>query len=399
MPPLRSAAAAIVATFLTILVVAHPAAAATSATVTPDTGLVDGQTVTVDGVGYTPGATIGICQGIMSGGPPNVDDCGTGATAVAHAGPTGDVTSAFDVQRIIYVTSLGRAVDCLAEQCVIGVMEIPGLAGAAFVPISFAAVPPPTLAPLVTTLTGYREVDETGQPSAGDLDGIGGARITFPDPATVCFALETEGIELPALAAHIHNAVKGQNGAIVVTLTPPDTGGTSTGCVDADPVLVADIAALPDQYYVNVHTAAYPNGAVRGNLQTDTVETADLATRLDGQQEIDTNGAPGAGDLDGFGVATVSINGDRVCFSIGVRDVDLPALAAHIHEGVAGVNGPIVVTLVPPGSDGRSGGCVTGVPASLRDQIRANPAGFYVNVHTSAFTNGAMRGNLASVVT
>jgi hypothetical protein len=397
MPVLRTAAAALAATFFTVLVTAHPAAAATSATVTPDTGLVDGQTVTVDGVGYTPGATIGICQGITDG-LPLVDNCGTGATAVAEAGPTGDVTSPFDVRRVIFVASLGRNVDCLAEGCELRISEIPSFAGAAFVPISFADVPP-TSTPLVTTLTGYREVDEAGQPSAGDLDGIGGARITFPDPATVCFALETEAIELPALAAHIHEAVRGQNGAIVVTLAPPDAGGASSGCVAADPGLVADIAADPDQYYVNVHTGAFPNGAVRGNLKPDSVETADLATRLDGQQEIDANGAPGAGDLDGFGVATVSINDDRVCFSIGVRNIDLPASAAHIHEGGAGVNGPIVVTLVPPASDGRAGGCVTGVPASLRDEIRTNPAGFYVNVHTSAFANGAVRGNLASVVT
>ena len=180
MPLLRTAAAALAATFFTVLVTAHPAAAATSATVTPDTGLVDGQTVTVDGVGYTPGATIGICQGITDG-LPLVDNCGTGATAVAFAGPTGDVTSPFDVRRVIFVASLGRDVDCLAEGCEIRISEIPSFAGAAFVPISFAAVPP-TSTPLVTTLTGYREVDETGQPSAGDLDGIGGARITFPIP-------------------------------------------------------------------------------------------------------------------------------------------------------------------------------------------------------------------------
>ena len=96
-------------------------------------------------------------------------------------------------------------------------------------------------------------------------------------------------------------------------------------------------------------------------------------------------------------MATVSINDTRVCFSIGVRRVGLPVLAAHIHQAPSGVNGDIVVPLTPPGADGTSGGCVRGVAALLRNQLLSDPAGFYVNVHTDAFPNGAVRGNLASV--
>ena len=157
MPLLRTAAAALAATFFTVLVTAHPAAAATSATVTPDTGLVDGQTVTVDGVGYTPGATIGICQGITDG-LPLVDNCGTGATAVASvAGPTRDVTSPFDVRRVIFVrqprarTPLPRRGvrdphlrDPELRRCRVRADQLRGR--------------PTHVDPLVTTLTGYREV-------------------------------------------------------------------------------------------------------------------------------------------------------------------------------------------------------------------------------------------------
>jgi hypothetical protein len=34
----------------------------------------------------------------------------------------------------------------------------------------------------------------------------------------------------------------------------------------ADPELVADIAANPSEYYVNVHNKPYPAGAIRGQL-------------------------------------------------------------------------------------------------------------------------------------
>ena len=60
-------------------------------------------------------------------------------------------------------------------------------------------------------------------------------------------------------AAHIHSGGRGENGDIVVALTPPETGGTSSGCVTVDPNQLAAIATLPDRYYVNIHTSAFPN--------------------------------------------------------------------------------------------------------------------------------------------
>ena len=56
------------------------------------------------------------------------------------------------------------------------------------------------------------------------------------------------------------------------------------------------------------------------------------------------------------------------------------------------MNGPIVVHLTAV-QDGTSSGCIT-VSQSLIKEIMKNPAGFYVNVHTSQFQNGALRGQL-----
>ena len=60
----------------------------------------------------------------------------------------------------------------------------------------------------------------------------------------------------------------GENGPIVVTLAPPSSGdpGVSGACVAVDPELLDDILQHPAQYYVNVHTAAFPGGALRGQL-------------------------------------------------------------------------------------------------------------------------------------
>jgi hypothetical protein len=64
--------------------------------------------------------------------------------------------------------------------------------------------------------------------------------------------------------AHIHEAPATAAGPVVQGLTPP-TSGTSTGCV-TNAALAADLLAAPADYYVNVHNAPFPGGALRGQL-------------------------------------------------------------------------------------------------------------------------------------
>ncbi len=105
--------------------------------------------------------------------------------------------------------------------------------------------------------------------------------------------------------------------------------------------------------------------------------------------------APTKGDSDGRGAATLLFpNPTRVCFALLVGNVKKPN-AAHIHRGAKGVAGPIVVPLTPPGSGtaGFSSGCVN-ASAALVSEIAGKPSRFYVNVHTSDFPGGAVRGQL-----
>ena len=55
--------------------------------------------------------------------------------------------------------------------------------------------------------------------------------------------------------------------------------------------------------------------------------------------------------------------------------------------------GPIVIPFEAPGDSGVSSGCVT-VDGALLDEVLANPAGFYTNVHTREFPAGAVRAQL-----
>lgn len=123
----------------------------------------------------------------------------------------------------------------------------------------------------------------------------------------------------------------------------------------------------------------------------------ELKATLTGANEV-----PGPGDADGSGTASIRLMAGlgRLCFVLNVSNIMLPATGAHIHLGAAGVAGPIVVGLKPPtganstSTTGTSSGCVN-VSRTLVAAILATPSNYYVNVHTTDYPAGAIRGQLA----
>lgn len=115
--------------------------------------------------------------------------------------------------------------------------------------------------PFSTELTGEAEVTAAGVPNQGDLDGTGSASLTVnPGLGQVCWTITVDGVE-PITAAHIHVGDATVPGPVVVPLMPY-TGG----CTDVDRELALAIMHDPAGYYVNVHNATYPAGALRGQL-------------------------------------------------------------------------------------------------------------------------------------
>ncbi len=117
-------------------------------------------------------------------------------------------------------------------------------------------------------LDGRAEVatGATNSGIVGDPNGRGEAYFFSTSGTNICYVIEVDKIA-PATAAHIHKADEGMNGPVVVTLSAP-SNGTSAGCVEG---LTAGVAAditkfNPSDYYVNVHNAEYPGGAIRAQL-------------------------------------------------------------------------------------------------------------------------------------
>ena len=115
---------------------------------------------------------------------------------------------------------------------------------------------------LRATLTGATEV-----PTPGDPDATGTATVNLDvTKREACYEVRVNRIDRP-VAMHIHEAEAGKSGGVVVPLiTPTASDTTTTGCTNVDAGVMTRLAADPDNFYVNVHTETYPQGAARGQL-------------------------------------------------------------------------------------------------------------------------------------
>jgi hypothetical protein len=189
--------------------------------------------------------------------------------------------------------------------------------------------------------------------------------------------------------AHIHLGSVDESGPVVVTL---DSGtlSPSNPVSGTAPLTSADriVNLLTNFYYVNVHTTANPGGEIRGQIGGDRVFQAVLS----GAEEVPVVNT----NASGRAVLGLSADTTTLYSRLLVNDISGISLA-HIHQGPAGQNGPIVFTLY----DGSgpfdpinpiSGTITTSLSTEQLFNLLAN--NFYVNVHTGDNPGGEIRGQI-----
>lgn len=100
-----------------------------------------------------------------------------------------------------------------------------------------------------------------------DTDGTGMATVVLdPDAGTACWEMTVANVA-PITISHIHVGAAGANGGVVVDLDLDGFESSSEGCnEEADADVIQAILDNPAGYYVNVHNADFPGGAIRGQL-------------------------------------------------------------------------------------------------------------------------------------
>lgn len=119
--------------------------------------------------------------------------------------------------------------------------------------------------------------------------------------------------------------------------------------------------------------------------QTANAAIIEFTVPLLGSEEVGGNG-----DLDGSGLAIFSIDDVALTIDWTITVSDVSSITGlHIHQADAGANGAVVVNF---------NGQLTGTDVFDADlaNLLADPTNFYVNVHTSEFSGGALRGQLTA---
>ncbi len=174
-------------------------------------------------------------------------------------------------------------------------------------------------------------------------------------------------------------------------------GNALVGTVNISAVAGLMDSLLAGKVYVNIHTAANPNGEIRGQLTTNNNLVFD--GMMDVAQEPHTVMNSSA---RGLVIVEVSPSLDTIFTRSLLDGLSGPMTAAHLHEGAIGASGGVVVNV--------SAGILLGVAINATSTIDLSitsdlsilnkllTGGIYLNVHTTTNPNGEARGQLSRIV-
>ena len=210
---------------------------------------------------------------------------------------------------------------------------------------------------------------------------------------TVTLEARVSGLTGPITGAHIHKGSASENGAVVKALTVNNDRITATwNRTDTEfpftSTLLNDL--LTGNLYVNVHTAANPNGEVRGQLMSTLNKV--YTVQLEGSQEVPAV----TGDAEATAWVMLSPDHRTITVKGLAHNLSGDITGAHIHMGPIGLSGPVVKPMVVTGNTF----AVTWTPNDNAEPLTPGAVEqlmdgeLYLNVHTAANPNGEVRGQI-----
>ena len=235
-----------------------------------------------------------------------------------------------------------------------------------------------------TVLTTKMAATQENPPTPSLATGTG---VFSVDPVTRALAGRVVTSGLTATAAHIHIGAIGVNAPVAVgfVLTEP---GSGIWVPPANTILTTEQyqSFISGGAYFNVHSAAFPSGEIRGQIGREVIDVV-----MTGAQEVPPVVAGGSA------TARIVVNPVTREVAGAITNIGISATAGHIHTGLFGVNGPVLVptTQLSAGSAVWNFTPATFSIAQYRSFLFGN---MYANTHSAAFPGGEARGQIGKMV-
>lgn len=234
---------------------------------------------------------------------------------------------------------------------------------------------------LVFTLSGDQEVPPV------QTEAYGQGYLLY-DSSMGALTLNTWAWNLTATAAHIHHAEAGRNGEVVVGWEASADNDDLWQLPETTVLGSNDIFALQmANLYVNIHTDAYPDGEIRGQILPD--DYLLILFDLFPEQEV----PPVESLASGRGYATLNTEFGGLRLNVWAEDME--TTAAHIHQADIGENGDAVIELEQNGDHAGLWQTPYNTALDSGTQALLLTGGHYVNVHSDNFPAGEIRGQIA----
>lgn len=229
--------------------------------------------------------------------------------------------------------------------------------------------------------------------------GFGLANVTLCGDL-VCLQIEYFDLTSPVTGVHIHMGLYGENGEVILDLekmsgiiSPLD------GCMVADADIVSAIQTDLVNFYIDVKTREYPNGEIRGQIDSGMVDQGGNGIApeepeptcvtfegvvVNGDEQVPPSNSTGEGKADVF------LCENEICITVETVGLWSSVGNTTINIGFFGEEGPIVIDFGESYSNDPMvfEACVQDVDDFLFNEMLNNPSFFYIDV------DGELRGQL-----